>query len=211
MIEEELELLDGTLRRQVPYVADLALYRTGEEARSRFRLRPSEAARSLPIRLGAEDVAVFTYGGETVRGNVLGPDGGAVTSAEGDVVEIPAGALSEPTPVTLERRPDGQLPFGVPAGTDLIGLLELELGGRTTAAVLGVRWTSSTPPPADETVVLVQLVDLGSGVLYRPVAGLAATATGWTTADADLMSWHGPEYAKVASISSCAWPRPSVS
>ncbi len=77
-IAEELQLLDGTTRTEPPYRADLVVYRTEEGARSRFFLASSEAARLLPIELGEENVAVLPYGGEIVRGNVLGPQGGSV-------------------------------------------------------------------------------------------------------------------------------------
>jgi hypothetical protein len=75
-ITEELQLLDGTTRTEPPYRADLVVYRTTEGARSRFFLASSEAARLLPIELGEENVTVLPYGGEIVRGNVVGPQGG---------------------------------------------------------------------------------------------------------------------------------------
>ena len=71
--EQSTALLDGTVRRSVPYRADLVLYHQSDGTpSSRFGLRPSAVARSLPVELGAEDVDVFPYDGETVVGGVIG-------------------------------------------------------------------------------------------------------------------------------------------
>ena len=102
-VREELTLLDGGVRRQAPYEADVVMYRRADTGapRSRFGLRPSEEAQTTPLEMGAEDVTVELYAGESVRGNVLGPVGGSVASPEGDRVDVPANALPEP---------DGDLP-----------------------------------------------------------------------------------------------------
>jgi hypothetical protein len=82
VVQEELTLLDGTVRREPPYEADLVLHRSspsdpfaGSDPRSLFDLVPSAVARSVPFQVGAEDVAVRHYAGQTVQGNVIGPTG----------------------------------------------------------------------------------------------------------------------------------------
>ncbi len=193
-IEEELELLDGSLRREPPYRADLVLYHSPSGApRSRFHLRPSEAARLLPLRVGAEDVTLAHYGDETVRGDVLGPDGGSVTSEEGDRVDVPPGALAEPAAVVLTRRTAGDLPVAVPAGADLAGVLDLDLGGRLLAAPATLTLALDPPPPAGAQGLLLQVVDLGAGPFLRPVAEAVPTATGWAAAAIDPadLAWPG--------------------
>jgi RHS repeat-associated protein len=194
VIEERLDLLDGTVRREAPYRADLVLYRAPDGAeRSRFRLRASEAAARVPLALGTEGVAVVAYGGETVRGDVVGPNGGTVTSAEGDAVELPAGAFSEPVAVTLTRRPATDLPLPVPAGAELLGVLALDLWGRRAAVTLALEWAASPAPAANERGLVLHLLDLGQGPFLRPVAALAAGGAGWRTVslDATDLPWPG--------------------
>ena len=100
-IAEELQLFDGSTRTSPSFRSDLVVYRSTEGARSQFFLGASEAARRLPIELGEENVTVLPYGGESVRGNVLGPQGGSVLDPSGDRVDVPAGALVRPTPLLM--------------------------------------------------------------------------------------------------------------
>ncbi|MEA2604011.1 MAG: hypothetical protein QOF89_5003 [Acidobacteriota bacterium] len=197
VIEEKLTLLDGSLRRKAPYRADLVVYRADDDApRSRFRLRPSVAASEEPLSLGTEDVTVVTYGGETVRGDVIGPNGGAAASAEGDVVEIPAGSFSDPTAVTLARRTAADLPVAIPAGAQLLGVVALDLGGRTAGADLTLKWAADSAPAAGEVGLLLALNDLGQlgqGPFLRPVALLEPAGGTWATVAIDRadLPWPG--------------------
>jgi RHS repeat-associated protein len=191
-VREELTLLDGTVRRGAPYEADLVLYRAPDGSpRSRFRLAPSADARALPLQMGAEDVTVRPYGGSTVQGNVLGPAGGTVTGGDGDRVDLPAGALPRPVPVSLERRPLGELPVAVPAGFEALGLLALELGGVELLAPAALSLELGAAGSGDG--LLFAVVDLGAGPFLRPVAALVPAATGWTTAaiDPQDLPWPG--------------------
>ena len=194
-VREELTLLDGSVRREPPYEADLVLYHsTLGEPRSRFGLKPSETAQSVPLSLGAEDVVVRTHAGDTVVGNVLGPVGGVVTSEDGDVIDVPAGALSEPTAVVLTRRDASALSVPVPSGTELIGLLELDLGGQVLAVPAALTWNLGSQPGAGERALLFQQVDIaGAGQVLRVVGDLQSTSTGWQTSSIDPqdLPWPG--------------------
>ncbi len=143
--------------------------------------------------MGAEDVAVAHYVGGTLQGNVLGAAGGVVGTAEGDRIEVPAGALAEPTAVTLDRQAPSSLPQPVPAGTELIGVLAVDLGGRELALPAGLGFELGAAPPSGASGLLLELVDVGSSDLYRAVAALVPTATGWATApiDAADLPWPG--------------------
>jgi RHS repeat-associated protein len=192
-VAESLTLLDGSVRRQSPYQADLILYHAPDgAARSRFRLRPSQDARSLPLQLGAEDVVLRVYG-ESVAGNVVGPEGGSISDEQGDRVDLPAGALAEPSAVTLTRRAAQDLPLAPPAGTALAGVIDLDLGGRSLLAPAALSLALSPAPAVGEKGLLLEVVDLGSGAAWRPVAALQASATGWTTAAIDPadLPWPG--------------------
>ena len=193
-VREELTLLDGTVRREAPYEADLVFYRSFEGApRSRFGLVPSTAAQATPISMGAEDVTVAHYVGGTLQGNVLGAAGGVVGTAEGDRIEVPAGALAEPTAVTLDRQAPESLPQPVPAGTELIGVLAVDLGGKKLALPAGLGFELGAAPPSGASGLLLELVEEGGSDLYRAVAALVPTATGWATAtiDATDLPWPG--------------------
>ena len=196
VIEEELVLLDGSTRRQAPYQADLVLYKAPDGSpRSRFLLMPSAAARLLALELGSEDVTVRRYGGESVSGNVVGPEGGTVLDAEGDRIDLPQGAVTEASAIGLTRRAAADLPATVPAGTALAGVVELDLGGGGKALLVpaALSLAMATPPAQGDAGLLLQVVDLPSGRAFRPVAALQATATGWTTATIDPadLPWPG--------------------
>ncbi|MEM9557620.1 MAG: Ig-like domain-containing protein [Acidobacteriota bacterium] len=191
VVEEELTLLDGSLRRQAPYQTDLVLYRDPAGApRSRFWLAPSDAARATTVRSGGEDVTVRAYGEETVRGDVLGPDGGAVTSAEGDQVTLPAGALAGPTAVVLQRGDVLDLPIAPPAAHAVAAVLTLDLADQHLAAPASLDIALTTPPAPTAEGLLLHRVEVedtsGASVpAWRAVAALAPTATGWSTTAVD--------------------------
>jgi len=193
-VHEELTLLDGTVRREAPYDTDLVVYRAGDGSpRSRFPLRPSLQAVRLPLQMGAEDVSVHAYGGATVRGNVLGPLGGTVTDAEGDRVDLPAGAVPEPTAVLLARLAQGDLPVAVPAGFDFLGYLDLDLSGRDLDVPAALTLELGAAPAAGEEGLLFQVVEVASAQWLRPVARIVPTASGWTTEAIDPVDlpWAG--------------------
>ncbi|HKI05513.1 MAG TPA: Ig-like domain-containing protein [Thermoanaerobaculia bacterium] len=194
LIEEELTLLDNSVRRQTPYQADLILYHAPDGTpRSRFQLRPSASAQTLPLKLGAEDVTLRTYGGEAVSGNVVGPEGGTVTGADGDRIDLPAGAVTEPTAIVLTRKAASDLGLPVPAGTALDGVIGLDLNGQRLLVPGALSLALSPAPAAGDKGLLLQVIELESGRAFRAVAALQATATGWTTAPIDPqdLPWPG--------------------
>ncbi|MEM8963524.1 MAG: Ig-like domain-containing protein, partial [Acidobacteriota bacterium] len=193
-IVETLTLLDGSVRTEAPYRADLIVYRAASGLhRSVFRLQPSETAQTVPLELGTEDVVVTLYGDEGVRGDVLGPDGGAVTNDQGDTVSIPVGALAEPTAVVLRRVNASDLPIAVPSTGATDGIVELDLGGRTLAAPADLSLSMTTPPVAGAQGLLLGLVEVDGVWRWRPLVSLTATATGWSTdtIDPQDLAWPG--------------------
>ena len=193
-IAEELQLLDGTTRTEPAYRSDLVVYRSAEGARSRFFLAASEAARRLPIELGEENVTVLPYGGEVVRGNVLGPQGGSVLDPSGDRIDVPVGALVRPTPVQLEPAAMGALPLPVPQGFAFAGALRLDLSGETLLAPAILFLASAEPPSAGEGGLLFGIESLAGGdYVWRPLATLSPSGAGWQS-DSILptdLAWPG--------------------
>ena len=219
LIEEELTLLDNSVRRQTPYQADLILYHASDGTpRSRFLLRPSPTAQALPLKLGAEDVTLRTYGGEAVSGNVVGPEGGTVSGAEGDRIDLPAGAVTEPTAVVVTRKTAADLGgLAVPAGTALAGVVDLDLNGKRLLVPGALSLALSLAPAAGDKGLLLEVIELESGRAFRPVAALQATATGWTTVaiDSQDLAWPGVReeglYAFVRLTSGFGYLRGTVS
>lgn len=179
-IAEELQLLDGTARTEPAYRSDLVVYRSAEGSRSRFSLAASEAARRLPIELGEENVTVHPYGGEVVRGNVLGPQGGSVLDPSGDRIDVPVGALVRPTPVQLEPAAVGALPLPVPQGFAFAGALRLDLSGEALLAPATLFLALAEPPPAGESGLLFGVESLAGGdYAWRPLATISPSGAGW--------------------------------
>ena len=188
-VREELRLLDGEIRREAPFFADLAIYRTAEGApRSTFYLQPSEAAELLPIDLGHDEVTVNAYGTGGGGGNVVGPGGGSVSSAEGDRLDVPAGALDASTAVVVERRSIADLPLALPAGLapgDVAGVVRVDLGGRVLRLPAALSLALGVAPAPDQDGLLLAVVDRGQGPVLEAVARLLPTAEGFTTAPID--------------------------
>jgi len=193
-IAEELQLFDGSTRTSPSFRSDLVVYRSTEGARSQFFLGASEAARRLPIELGEENVTVLPYGGESVRGNVLGPQGGSVLDPSGDRVDVPAGALVRPTPVQLESAALAALPLPVPPGFAWAGALQVDFSGETLLAPANLFLALSEPPAPGEGGILFGVDSLDGGEdRWRPLATIAPSSSGWQS-DAILsadLAWPG--------------------
>ncbi|MDA8016720.1 MAG: Ig-like domain-containing protein [Thermoanaerobaculia bacterium] len=193
-IEERLTLLGGAEHVSAPYPADLILYRDpAEEPASHFWLEPSEAARQEPVDVGSEVVTVRAYGDETVRGDVLGPDGGSVSNLEGDRVELPAGALTEPAAVILQRRAVSDLPLPAPRGGTLDGVIDLDLGPATLNVPASLVFALDPAPGAGTEGLLLEVLQLEGSWRYRAVAALEPSTEGWSTGVIDPadLPWPG--------------------
>ena len=92
---------------------------------------------TLPIKFRIEEGAV----------NVIGPDGATITGLDGQVVlEIPAGALTEPTGIAIVSAPDEPpLDDGVPGST-----FELHPADLVLQAVATLTIQVDPPPPLDD-------------------------------------------------------------
>ncbi|MEO1086501.1 MAG: carboxypeptidase-like regulatory domain-containing protein, partial [Acidobacteriota bacterium] len=193
-IEERLTLIDGTERVAAPYPADLILYRDGlGDPSSEFWLTASDAARSEPVDVGSEVVTVRPYGDETVRGDVLGPDGGTVTNLDGDRVELPAGALAGPTAVVVERLTAADLPLGAPRGASVAGVVNVELGAEDLAAAADLTFAQDPAPAAGSEGLLLHVSQIDGEWRYRVVAELEPDVDGWSTKAIDPLdlAWPG--------------------
>ncbi|MEM6793799.1 MAG: Ig-like domain-containing protein, partial [Acidobacteriota bacterium] len=191
-IEERLTLLGGGERVSAPFPADLILYRdSAGQPESSFWLEPSEAARQQPVDVGSEVVTVRPYGDETVRGDVLGPEGGSVQNAEGDRVDLPAGALAQPAAVVVERLGVADLPLAAPRGAAVEGVVKIDLG--PNALLAPADFTLALDPAPSGEGLLLEVVQISGAWSYRPVAALEPDPAGWRTRAIDPadLPWPG--------------------
>ncbi len=187
-----MTLLGGEVRHQPTYESDLILYHDAAGApSSHFGLKPSTEARQVPIQVGAEDVVLRRYLGATVRGNVLGPAGGEVATPEGDRIEVAAGSLGVPTPVVLTRRSVGDLPSRCPPAWFSPACSSSTWPARPWRSA-GLVLELGAAPAAGQAL-LFGYEDRGAQKFLRPLAQLAATATGYRTAaiDSEDLPWPG--------------------
>ncbi|MEM9594708.1 MAG: Ig-like domain-containing protein [Acidobacteriota bacterium] len=132
------------------------------------------------------------YGEETVRGNVLGPEGGAVVNDQGDQLDVPVGALDDPTAVVLRRGTVADLPLAAPTAGTVAGVVTLDLGGAPLSAGGSLRLSTSAPDPASRGLLL-HAYELGAGWAWRVVGEIEPTASGWSTKVVDPVDlpWPG--------------------
>ncbi len=67
-----------------------------------FILSPSERAAKVPLDRGYQKFRLFPFPEQVERGQILGPSGGSVTSADGVELTLPEGALGSKTVVTAD-------------------------------------------------------------------------------------------------------------
>src|SRR5260221_7552215 len=102
LVNEQLTLVDGSLVADVPFSADLILYRSlaGDTAVADFKLSPSAKAAIVPLQVGVDHIQILPYPGRLDRGTLIGPSGGHVPSDANVQVDIPTGATAIPLHAT---------------------------------------------------------------------------------------------------------------
>jgi RHS repeat-associated protein len=96
LVNEELTLVGGSVLTDVPYSADLVLYRNlaGDAAVADFKLTPSTTAANVQLQIGFDHIQIVPYPGRLDRGTLLGPSGGRIPSDGTVQVDVPSGATS---------------------------------------------------------------------------------------------------------------------
>ncbi len=132
-VSERFELLDQTQVVTQPFTQDLVSYATprpgvGGTLGAAFPITPSRNFTIQELMLGVVRLDVTPFiDGDTA--SVLGPGGGTVTNAEGDTLQVPAGALPDDVSITLRRVTAADAGVTVPAGFDLIAALQVDMVG----------------------------------------------------------------------------------
>ena len=180
-VNEQFDMTDTSTVVPLPFTQDIFVHArprppTGGALGASFAVSPS---RTHTIQELLHGVVNLTVTRPTVDANdaVAGPQGTIVTSAEGDLLTIPAGALDADTLVRLTRVAPDSLLVPVPSGLELISALDVDLVNASFGAPAGL----SVPRPAgvqdtDQILVAVAFVDPTGVRRLRIVA--AATPSG---------------------------------
>ena len=99
-----------------------------------FVVSPSERAAEVLLEVGYEDITLYPFPDELERGQVLGPAGGTVSTADGVELTLPEGALPAKTAVDATLLTDDEL-SGLPAvlGFQTLAAVRLDFGGHVLA------------------------------------------------------------------------------
>ena len=110
-LAEKLLLADGEQLFEAPFSANLVLYHprltaaeqgnnaAGSVGAMDFNVSPSPRAAQVILDVGWENISVYPFPEQLERGQVLGPEGGSVSSADGVELFLPEGALAAKTVV----------------------------------------------------------------------------------------------------------------
>ncbi len=190
-LDEKLILAGGAGELyEAPFSADLVLYRPplaaedlggaapGAAGALTFRVSPSPRAAQVLLDTGYENVRLFPFTDQLERGQVLGPAGGSVTTADGVELLVPESGLAQKTVVTAHRLTAAELAAlpAVPGYTTVAGV-RVGLSGATLARAATLRLDAPAGLPADAAddprhvlAVLVDQPDDGRGAFASAVS-----------------------------------------
>ena len=176
-LDEKLILSGGAGELyEAPFTADLVLYHPslspddlggtspGAAGALTFRISPSPRAAQVLLDTGYENVRLFPFTDQLERGQVLGPAGGSVTTADGIELSVPESGLAEKIVVSARKLSATELAALPPvAGYTIVAGVRVSLSGATLAraATLSLNAPSGLPTDAadDPRYVLAETVD----------------------------------------------------
>jgi RHS repeat-associated protein len=190
LVNEELRLIGGGVQSDVPYSADLILYRTlaGDGAVADFKLTPSEDAGKVPLQIGFDHIQIVPYPGRLDRGTLLGPAGGRVPADATVQVDIPVGATSIALHASAHSISDLSA-FGTIDGFQIVAGFTLALDPADSAQTFTALVKPATATFAlDASVAGAQLIlaEVLPSTPYGRVFRLADRMNGLTTAPVDV-------------------------
>ena len=162
-LDEKLILSGGAGELyEAPFTADLVLYHPplsaddlggtapGAAGALTFRISPSPRAAQVLLDTGYENVRLFPFTDQLERGQVLGPAGGSVTTADGVEIVVPESGLAQKTVVSAWRLSATDLAALPPvAGYTTVAGVRVSLSGATLARAATLRLTAPAGLPAD--------------------------------------------------------------
>ncbi|HWS73185.1 MAG TPA: hypothetical protein VN605_13800, partial [Thermoanaerobaculia bacterium] len=135
VIDEQLNLADGTTLVDPPFATDLLVYRNyaGDAAVAAFHLAPTAKAKSVTLRDGVDRVRIVEYPGRVDRGALIGADGGRVAGDDSVTIDVPAGATTEALHASVVSIPADELARITVAGFRVTGGFTFTLTRATNA------------------------------------------------------------------------------
>jgi RHS repeat-associated protein len=163
-ISENYELLTGSKAVFAPYTADLTAYNYGTGTTTVvFNVSPNSRISIKELKIGTIKTDMIRYTAGTT-GVVVGPDGGIVSGDGGSEISFPAGAVANPTAVTIKKIEAAEITAALPAGFELIGAIDLSLSGTSLLkpAVLSLQLTQEQMDnlPTEAQLIAVHLEKL---------------------------------------------------
>ncbi len=147
---------------EAPFSADLVLYHPplsasdaggaapGAAGALTFRVSPSPRAAQVLLDTGYENVRLFPFTDQLERGQVLGPAGGSVTTADGIELVVPESGLAQQTVVSARKLSPAELAAMPPvAGYSTVAGVRLSLSGAALARAATLRLNAPAGLPVD--------------------------------------------------------------
>lgn len=165
-ITESFDLKSGDKVESAAYTQDIILYRypcltsigagalsatsAGATLRTSFPVSPSRDYSIVELLLGKVGLDI-TIPEATETGVMVGADGGRLVDADGNILAVPQGALSQTTPVST--RNGAAAPGAVGGDFTLVKVVEVNLTGQTLSQVATL--SIAVPAAVDPTLPLV--------------------------------------------------------
>ncbi len=162
-VTEQFDLLDHRHIVTQPFTQDLVTYSTpppvtGGSLGATFPVTPSRAFSIQELMLGVVRLDVREHT-SAQGGSTISPNGGAVTTTEGDRLDIPAGALAADAAIGLRRLTTSESGISAMTGFDVLGVLQIDAVGVTLGASAQLSLASASVSGTDQIVVGRAFVD----------------------------------------------------
>jgi hypothetical protein len=125
---------------------------------------PITASRTFgATELSEGTITVSMFRSSLASQSLIGTNGGGVESSDGSRMIAPAGAFAANVPVQLRRVDTATFQLTTPPGTSLVGVLDLDLSGQTSATPLTLSLAGGASlAPTGSQVIVAELRDVRS-------------------------------------------------
>ncbi len=180
-VSEQFDLLDSSRVLPLQFVQDIVLYarpRLGAvgSLATRLPITPTLQFSIQQLSLGTVRLDV-TVGEPAASNGIVGADGGSLTDAAGNVLELAAGALPADLAVGLLALSAGQLSAPIPDGFTMLGAVLVDLVGAAFAqpGLLSIPRPGGLDPSAQ--VVVAQVITDAAGGRRLKIIGVGQITT----------------------------------
>jgi hypothetical protein len=199
---EHFDLNSGESLQPAEYRQDLTFYRapcltnigsglldpTAAALRTTFPISPSREFTVADLLQGKVGIEILPPA-EGGSGVLVGPDGARLVDADGNVLEIPAGALTATVPVQSRTLTSA----GAPIGNDFVLLraVEVDLTGQTLASSATLSIPAPTALDSSLPLLLARQIEV-AGTPKLKLVGSARLSGSTVVSDSQLSTASGP-------------------